>query len=263
MHPRAGVPRQQGVARDDRLLGCPRPARQTEPGRIGALVRDGADREPRLLGVLGDQHAQAARVLKRAPHDQRIVDADAVVGEHPHLTDPCGHHSHLGELGACQSDGHRPDRMHVDQSDLLPAVPDVIGDHRTVGDGVRVRHREHRGVATECRCCRTGFDVLGVLATRLAEMGVQVDETGQQYVPARVDDFGVLGRLEFRSDFGESARRRRARRPGLPRRTAGLRGARLESCADRLPFGSDQQVEQHRHPHVDSVGNLLQHGRLR
>ena len=33
------------------------------------------------------------------------------------------------------------------------------------------------------------------------------------------------------------------------------------SPLDRLC--TDQQMEQHRHPHVDTVGNLLQHSRLR
>ncbi len=72
--------------------------------------------------------------------------------------------------------GHRADRVHVDQPDLLAAVPDVVGDDRAVGDRVGVGHREHRGVAAQSRCRRTGFDVLGVLAAGLAQVGVQVDE---------------------------------------------------------------------------------------
>ena len=94
---------------------------------------------------------------------------------------------------AGQSDGDRADRVHVDQADLLPAVPDMVGDHRAVGDRIGVGHREHRGETTQSRCGRAGFDVLGVLAARLAQMGVQVDEAGQQHLTGGVDDVGVVG----------------------------------------------------------------------
>ena len=59
--------------------------------------------------------------------------------------------------------------------------------------GVGVGHREHRGVAAQSRCGRTGFDVLGVFAARLAQVGVQVDESGQQHLTGGVDDVGVFG----------------------------------------------------------------------
>ena len=118
-------------------------------------------------------------------------DAFAVVGEHPHLRGAGGHHAHLGELGSGQPDGDRADRVHVDQPDLLPPVPDVVGDHRAVGDRVGVGHREHRGESTESRCGRAGFDVLGVFAAGLAQMGVQVDESRQQHLPGGVDDIGI------------------------------------------------------------------------
>ena len=80
-------------------------------------------------------------------------------------------------------DGDGADRVHVDESDLLAAAPHVVGDDRAVGDRVGVGHREHRGVAAERGGGRTGFDVLGVLAAGFAQMGVQVDETGQQDLP--------------------------------------------------------------------------------
>ena len=105
------------------------PARP-EPGGVRSLVGDGADGEPRLFGMLGDQHAKARGVLERAAHDQRVVHADAVVGEHPHLPGTGGHHAHLGELGARQPHGDGADGMHVDEPDLLAPVPDVVGDDR-------------------------------------------------------------------------------------------------------------------------------------
>ena len=59
MHAGARVAGQQRVAGDDGFLGGARPAGQPEPRGVGALVGDGADGQPRLLGVLGDEHPEA------------------------------------------------------------------------------------------------------------------------------------------------------------------------------------------------------------
>ncbi len=203
MHPGARVAGQQSVTGHDRLLGSARPPGQPESGGGRPLVRDGADGQPRFLGVLGDQHTEPGGVFQCAAHDQRVVDAFAVVGEHPHLGGSGGHHAHLGELLAGQSDGDRADRVHVDQADLLPAVPDVVGDHRAVGDRCGVGHREHRGEPAECGCGRTGFDVLSVFAAGLAQMGVQVDEPGQQHLPGGIDHIGIVGDREPGADVGD------------------------------------------------------------
>ena len=93
--------------------------------------------------------------------------------------------------------------MHVDQPDLLTPAPHVVGDHRRVGDGIGVGHREDRGEPAERSCRRAGFDVLGVFATRLAQVGVQVHEAGQQHLPAHVDDLGVTGHLQPSPDRGD------------------------------------------------------------
>src|SRR6476620_1250227 len=83
--------------------------------------------------------------------------------------------------------------MHVDQADLLAAVPDVIGDDRAVGDRIGVGHREYGGVSAQSSCCRTGFDILGVFSSGLAQMGVQIDEAGQQDLAGGIDDIGIVG----------------------------------------------------------------------
>ena len=121
------------------------------------------------------------------------MHADPIVGEHPYLPGAGIHHAHLGELSSGQAHGDRADRVDVDQPDLLAAVPDVVGDDWAVGDRVGVGHREHRGIATQSRCRRAGFDVLGVLAARLAQVGVQVDEAGQQDLAGGVDHVGIVG----------------------------------------------------------------------
>src|SRR5690606_16958013 len=69
-----------------------------------------------------------------------------------------------------------------------------------------VGHREHRRVAAESRCRRTGFDVLGVFAAGLAQVGVQIDEAGQQDLTVGVDDvteFTVAGNRQLLADLGD------------------------------------------------------------
>ena len=97
-------------------------------------------------------------------------------------------------------DGHRADGVHVDQAHLLTAVPHVVGDHRAVGDRIGVGHREHCRVSPESRCSRAGIDVLGVLAARLAQVGVQVDEAGQQDLAAGVDHLSAVRDGQIRAD---------------------------------------------------------------
>ncbi len=205
MYPRTGVAGQQRIARHDGLLGRARPAGQAQPGGVGTLVGDGADGQPRLLGVLGDQHTEPGRILQGTTHHQRVVDADAVVGEHPHLARAGGHHSHLGELRSGQTHGDRPDRVHVDQPDLLAAVPHVVGDHRAVRHRRGVGHREDCREAAQSRCGRTCFDVFSVFAPGFAQMRVQVDKAGQQDLAGGVVDVGIVGDRQVGPDVGDLA----------------------------------------------------------
>ena len=267
MHPSTGVAGQQRIAGDNGFLGGTWPACQSEPRGVGSLVGDGADGEPRLFGVLRDQDTQARGVLEGPAHDQRVVDADAVVGEHPHLTGTGVHHAHLGELRSGQAHGDRSHRVHVDQADLLTAMPDMVGDDGAVGHRIGVGHREHRGVAAQSRCRRAGFDVLGVLAARLTQVGVQVDEAGEQDLAGGVDGVGVFGDGQARADIGDLAVGNQHVDPvALAVQTHPsnhCRHAARHSCADRLLLRAHQQVEQHRHPNMHAIGNLLQYSRLR
>ncbi len=63
----------------------------------------------------------------------------------------------------------------------------LLDDLRGVGDRIGVRHRVHRGEATERRRARAGLHRLGVLTAGLAQVRVQIDEAGQQDQTVRVD----------------------------------------------------------------------------
>ena len=74
--------RRRGPAARHAPQWTPRPraaSPPTQPGRVGTLVGDRPDGQPRLLGVLGDEHPRPGGVLQRAPHHQWVVHADAVI----------------------------------------------------------------------------------------------------------------------------------------------------------------------------------------
>ena len=98
MQGRVHVRGQQAVAGDDRLLGGGGPAGQPEPRGDLALVELRALGQPRLLGVLGDDPVECLDVLQGPPHQQRVGDAEAVVGEDADPGSGVGHGAELGQL---------------------------------------------------------------------------------------------------------------------------------------------------------------------
>ncbi len=167
------------------------PRSPSRPGEL-ALVHLGVLGQPRLLGVLGDDAVERLDVLQRPAHQHRVGDALAVVGEDPHPGGRVGHRAELGEPLAAEADGDRADREDVAVPGLAAEPPDLLDDAGGVGDRVGVGHRVHGGEAAERGGARAGLDGLGVLAARLAQVGVQVDQAGQRDEPGGVDDLGVV-----------------------------------------------------------------------
>ncbi len=209
MQARAHVLREEHVARDDRLLGDRGPARQAELRRHDALVHLGALGEARLLRVLGDDAVERLDVLEGAAHEDRVVDALPVVREHPHAGRGVGHRAELGELLAREPDGDGAHGVHVDPARVAPETPHLLDDARGVRDRGRVRHRVHGREAARRRGAGAGRDRLGVLAPRLAQVGVQVDQPGQGDEARRVDDDGAVvvrgARGADRGELGDHA----------------------------------------------------------
>ena len=105
-----------------------------------------------------------------------------------------GHVGDLGELLAGQPARDRADRPDVDQAGQL-AQPGHLLDHLGgVGDRIGVGHRVHRGEPAEGSRGRTGGDRLGVLAAGLAQVGVQVDQAGQQHRAVGLDQLRAVRR---------------------------------------------------------------------
>ena len=195
---------EQAVARDDRLLGGGRPARQAEPGGHLALVQLRALGQPGLLGVLGDHAVERLDVLERAAHQQRVGHAEAVVGEDPDAGGGVGHRAQLRQLLAAEADGDGANRADVDVAGLLAQPPDLLDHARGVGHRLGVGHRVHGGVAAEGGGAGAGLHRLGVLPARLAQVRVQVDQAGQRDQAARVEH-GRAGRGQAAADGRDHA----------------------------------------------------------
>ena len=197
---RAGQPRQDHVARHQRLFRRRRNSAHAEERGVVALVHDAAVVEVRVLFVRDDGDAQHRRILERAAHQLRVVDRLAVVAH----SDAAGR-AQIGKLGqrlALQPLAHRADRI-----DAAGAVARRFGDDH-LGHGALVvrrngvRHRADRGVAARHRGPRAGGDRLLVLLPRLAQMRVQVDEPGSD------DETGGVDRVDVRLDLLVDARDR-------------------------------------------------------
>ena len=87
-----------------------------------------------------------------------------------------------------QADAHRTDGVHVAMPCIATGQPHLLDHTGRVGDRVGVRHGMHGSEPTERRCHRAGLDSLGVFATGLAQVRVQVDEARQRDEPVGVDD---------------------------------------------------------------------------
>ena len=210
----AGQLGQEQVAGDHHLLGGGRPAGQPEHGRHLALVHLGAVGQRGVLGVVGDHRVEGPGVLERARaaagprgsggrrrRSSRTAAAERAIAPSsasslprwPRVTAPTGNTS--TRPTSRPAGGH-----HLDH-------PGVVG-HR-----VGVGHRADGGVAAEGGRPRPGLDGLGVLAARLAQVHVQVDQAGADDQPVAVDDLGP-GRRPGRARPRRPGRRRPARRPG-------------------------------------------------
>ena len=80
---------------------------------------------------------------------------------------------------AGQALAHRADRHHLGGPGRAAQRGQVLGRLGGVGHRVGVRHGQHRGEPPAGRRLSAGADRLGVLPAGLAQVGVQVDQSGQ------------------------------------------------------------------------------------
>ena len=176
-----------------------RHAAQAELRADEALVHHAALGEFEDLGV--DEHglAEHLAVFERPPHDLGGVDRRAVVGERDRaaLDQP----AELGQFLPLAVLGHRADREDVAVAGALGLLDDELGGHARVEGRLGVRHaRDRRDAAGDGRG-RAGGDGLVLLAARLAQVDVHVDEAGRDDQPGAVE-----GPVGGRRDCGAEPR---------------------------------------------------------
>jgi hypothetical protein len=146
-------------------------------------------RQGRVLAVGEDRLPEHLGVFERAPHELGVGDRHPVVRERDRAG--LGHLAQLRQLlpleplrdGAHGEDVRRAGfaglRVHVDHADRVVAHAARVGHHGDAREAAGDRRRGARG------------DRLLVLAPRLAEVDVHVDEAGDDDQPLRVD--GLVG----------------------------------------------------------------------
>ena len=140
-----------------------------------------------VFRMLGKNHVVCLGVFDSAAHELRVVDALAIVGKHAHTA--AGHQTDLGERLALESLGNRAHRVDIAFTVRLALLPDRLGEERLVDHWVGIRHGEYSGEASLGGSIRAGSDGFGVLAARLTQVHVHIDETRKQYVATTVDGF--------------------------------------------------------------------------
>ena len=184
---RAHVLGEQDVAGDDCFLCDGGPAGQTELTGQCRFVHLCTLGEGRILAVLGDDAAKTLDVLQRAAHENGIGDTLAVVGEDTNLRARTSHRTERGQMLALQALGHRADGADLHPVSLLAQAQHLVDDGGRVLRGRRVRHGVNGGVAADRSSAGAGEDGLGILATGLAQVGMDVNEAGQSNEPLGVD----------------------------------------------------------------------------
>ena len=130
------------------------------------------------------------------------LHAVAVIGErHGALG---GHVTDLGELLARLTCGDRADGVHAHDAFRRRALNDEAHLRAAVADRLGVGHACHGSEPAVSRRTRTARDRLLVLLTRLAQVHVDVGQSGQDHLLGAVDHLGA-GRLQILAHPGDDA----------------------------------------------------------
>jgi hypothetical protein len=141
--------------------------------------------------VLRDNAVERTYVLQGTPHQSGVRHTAAVVGEDPDTGRGTGHQPELRQLRTLQALAHRTDRHNLNKTIPSAKFGYVFGGLRRIRDRCGVRHGQDRRVATPGGGGRAARHRFGVLAARLAEMGVQVDQAWQGDQTVGIESLGV------------------------------------------------------------------------
>ncbi len=172
----AGLPGQPQVALDRPPFALRADARVAVGPGVGAVVDVPAPQQGIVLAVRRDQFAQRFRLAHRRAHHVRALHAAPVVGEGD---DVRRQRVHVGKLAPGLVHGDRAVGIHADAGvpgDDVQLDAEVFG---AVRHGVQIRHRAHGGITAAGGRQRAGADGFLIRKTRLAQVHVNICETGQ------------------------------------------------------------------------------------
>ena len=137
-----------------------------------------------VLAMDNDRHIQRRGVFQRPAHQGGIHDRFPVVGE----TDGAGvlEIPEFAEEGTFRLHGDRCNRIDICQAAFRRFSPDEFGHGPTVVDGIRVGHAGDGAEAARNGGLASGSDRLFVLVSRFPQMGVHIDQAGNDYLPAEI-----------------------------------------------------------------------------
>jgi hypothetical protein len=187
-----GFPGQFDVAADDALLGPGRDPRQAVAARDVALVHHPAlPLDQVVLRVVHQHHAQPRGLAHDLLHDRIILHRAAVVGE----GDRAGvaQRSQRRRLLTFASQGQRARGQDAGQADLPPAAGHIGHGLDVIVRRLGVGHGHHGGEAAGGSRAGTRLDGFVILAARLAQVHVQVDEAGDDQAARGRHDRGARG----------------------------------------------------------------------
>ena len=156
-----------------------------------AFVHDAPTRQRFVFAVIDDRQIESARVFHRAAHHRRRRHGPPVVRNR----NDAGvfHLAHLGEFRPFRLFRDRANRKHVREIRALCLLDYKARHGRVVIDWMRVGHRANCREAAGDRGRRAAGNRFFVFLPRLAQVHVQVDETGRDDQTGRIDHLGILG----------------------------------------------------------------------
>ena len=176
MQPAAGQLGQVDVAVDHHLLGRGRHAAQAQAHALEAFVHDAAARQLQVLGMAEHRLVEHAAIFQGPAHDLGADHRRAVVGEGDGAA--LDQAADLRQFLPLPALGDGADGKDVGVAGPLGLEIDELGRRLAVEGRLGVRHARHRGDAAGQGRRRAGGDGLVLLAARLAQMDVHVDQAG-------------------------------------------------------------------------------------
>ena len=182
VHGRPGEFGEEEIPGDHDLFRDRGDAGKAEFGGDETLVHHPAGGEIPVLAVDDDRHVQRGGVFERPAHQGGVHDRFAVIGK----ADGAGilEIPEFGEGCALRLHADRRDGIDIGEAAFRGLSADEFGDGAAVVHGIRVGHAGDGGEAARDGGLASGGDRLLVFESRLPQVGVHVDQAGNDQFAA-------------------------------------------------------------------------------